>query len=235
MVGVLILFAGVDLLDATISPIANLFSKVFPGTGEPITADWVAFLGEHGIEIVLTMVFGFLVNLVIARFTKLKYVFLTGHILFWNAFIIVGALADAGKISGVLLIVLGSIILGFLSSLMPALVAKSVKKLTGSSDFSIGHTTTIHAIIGAWVGKLVGDPSNSLEDVEIKKRLVIPEINDCFDLTHHVPAVPDHGFCCWHRLCRRNLHWRIVWLWFLWIVFKVCCSAGLDCALTGVR
>ena len=236
MVGVLILFAGVDLLVDTISPIATLFSKVFPGSGEPITADWVAFLGEYGIEIVLTLVFGFLVNLLIARFTKLKYVFLTGHILFWNSFIVVGALADAGKLSGVTLIVVGSIILGFLSSLMPALVAGSVEKLTGSRDFSIGHTTTIHAIFGAWVGKLVGDPSDSMEDMEIKegwsflKSMTVSTSIIMFLLYLIMGFVAGVGFAA------ETFTGGTTWLWFLWIIFKgLMFGAGLTVLLTGVR
>jgi PTS system ascorbate-specific IIC component len=236
MVGVLILFAGVDLLSDTISPIATLFGKVFPGSGEPITADWVAFLGEYGIEIVLTLVFGFLVNLLIARFTKLKYVYLTGHILFWNAFIVVGALADAGKLSGAILIIIGSIILGLLSALMPALVAKFVKKLTGSSEFSIGHSTTIHALLGAWVGKLVGDPSNSLEDVEIKERWSFLKSMTVSTSIIMLLLYLIMGFVAGVGFAAETYTGGTVWLWFLWIIFKgLMFGAGLTVLLTGVR
>jgi PTS system ascorbate-specific IIC component len=101
MVGVLVLFAGVDILVNVITPISTLFSNIYTFEGEAITADWVGFLSTYGAEIVLIMVFGFLVNLLLARFTKLKFVFLTGHILFWNAFMVTASLADGGKISGV--------------------------------------------------------------------------------------------------------------------------------------
>jgi len=236
MVGVLILFAGVDLLVGTIEPIATLFSKIFPGSGESISSDWVGFLGEYGVEIILTLVFGFLVNLIIARFTKLKYVYLTGHILFWNAFIVVGALAEGGKISGALLVVLGSIILGFLSALMPALIAKPIEKLTGSRDFTIGHTATIHALLGAWVGKLVGDPTDSLEDVEMKsgwsflKSMTVSTSIIMFLLYLIMGFVTGVGFAA------ETFTGGAIWLWFLWIVFKgLMFGAGLTVLLTGVR
>lgn len=236
MVGVLILFAGVDLLVDTIEPIATLFGKVFPGSGEAIPSDWVAFLGEYGVEIVLTLVFGFLVNLVIARITKLKFVYLTGHILFWNAFIVVGALADGGKISGVLLVVLASLIQGFLSAFMPALIAKPIEKLTGSRDFSIGHTTTIHALLGAWIGKLVGDPSRSLEDIKIKegwsflKSMTVSTSLIMF-LLYLVM-----GFVAGVDFAAETFTGGTVWLWFVWILFKgLMFGAGLTVLLTGVR
>jgi len=84
MVGVLVLFAGVDLLVNAMNPQATLFGNVFTYEGEAVVGDWVGFLAAHGVEIILVMVFGFLVNLLLARITPLKYVFLTGHILFWN-------------------------------------------------------------------------------------------------------------------------------------------------------
>jgi PTS system ascorbate-specific IIC component len=236
MVGVLILFAGVDLLVDTISPISTLFSKVFPGSGEPITADWVGFLGEYGVEIVLVLVFGFLVNLLLARVTKLKFVFLTGHILFWNAFIVVGALADAGKISGVTLIIAGSILLGVISTVLPALVAKFVYQLTGTKDFSIGHTTTVHAFLGAWIGKLVGDPDKSLEDVEMSeswsfmKSMTVSTSLIMFLLYLVMGFVAGVGFAA------ETFTGGTVWLWFLWIIFKgLMFGAGLTVLLTGVR
>ena len=167
MVGVAVLFAGVDLLVGAIEPIAALFGQVYAYEGSAAVGDWVGFLGTYGLQVVLIMVFGFLVNLILARITPWKYVFLTGHILFWNAFMVTAALADGGKITGVALVVVGSIILGLISTIFPALVAPAIKKLTGTNDFSIGHTTTIHGILGAWVGKLVGDPSKSTEDMNI--------------------------------------------------------------------
>ena len=169
MVGVTVLFAGVDILVGAIEPIAALFGQVYAYEGTAAVGDWVGFLGTYGLQVVLIMVFGFLVNLVLARITPWKYVFLTGHILFWNAFMVTAALADGGKITGWVLVVLGSIILGLISTILPALVAPSIRKLTGNNDFSIGHTTTIHGILGAWIGKLVGDPSKSTEDMKLSE------------------------------------------------------------------
>ncbi len=236
MVGVLVLFAGVDLLDTAISPLATLFGQVFSTTGTAVTADWVAFLGEYGAQIVLVLVLGFLVNLLIARFTKLKFVFLTGHILFWNAFIVVGALADGGKISGITLIILGSILVGFLSALMPALVSKFVYKLTGSEDFSIGHSTTVHAILGAWIGKMVGDPSKSLEDIELKegwsflKSMTVSTSLIMFLLYLVMGFVAGLGFAA------ESFTGGAVWLWFFWIIFQsLLFGGGLTVLLTGVR
>lgn len=171
MVGIIILFAAVDLLVNTISPVSTMFAQVFPARGAQPVSDWTAFLGREGGNIVLVMVGGFVVNLILARFTPLKYVFLTGHILFWNAFLVVAALTDAGRITGVALLILGSLILGIICTVLPALVAPFVQQLTGTKDFTIGHTTTGLAIISALIGQWFGDKSKSTEDLKIPEGL----------------------------------------------------------------
>lgn len=236
MVGVLILFAGVDLLTSTIEPLSTLFGQVYQFEGEAIPGDWVGFLGNNGVEVVLVMVFGFLVNLLLARVTKMKFVFLTGHILFWNAFIVTGALADGGQINGVLLIVIGAIVLGIISTVLPALVAKFVYNLTGSEDFSIGHTTTVHAFLGAWVGKLVGDPSEDLEEVQMPegwsflKSMTVSTSLIMFLLYLVLGFVSGLGFAA------ETFTNGVTWLWFFWIIFKgLMFGVGLTVLLTGVR
>jgi len=236
MVGVIILFAGVDILSGTIEPISTLFGQLYTFEATPITADWVAFLGEYGIQIVLIMVFGFLVNLVLARITPMKNVFLTGHILFWNAFMVTAGLADAGKIGGVALVIIGSLVLGVISTVLPALISKFVFKLTGSKDFTIGHTTTIHAFIGAYLGKLVGDPSDSLEDIEIPegwsflKSMTISTSLIMFLLYLVMGWLAGVGFAAETFSAGNPV------LWYFWIIFQALSfGAGLTVLLTGVR
>lgn len=236
MAGVIILFSAVDLLVGVISPISTMFGKVYAFQGEPISVDWTAFLSEYGIPVVLVMVFGFFVNILLARLTKLKYVFLTGHIMFWNAFMVVAALADAGKIQGVALIVLGSLIQGVLATVLPALIAPFVFKLTGSKDFTIGHTTTILAVIGAWLGKLVGDPSKSTEDLKISdnwsflKSMTISTSLIMF-LLYLVM-----GFIAGPAWAAETFSGGSQPIWYLWIIYQgILFGASLTILLTGVR
>lgn len=236
MAGVIILFSAVDLLVGVISPISTMFGKVYAFQGEPISVDWTAFLSEYGIPVVLVMVFGFFVNILLARLTKLKYVFLTGHIMFWNAFMVVAALANAGKIKGVALIVLGSLIQGVLATVLPALIAPFVFKLTGSRDFTIGHTTTILAVIGAWLGKLVGDPSKSTEDLKISdnwsflKSMTISTSLIMF-LLYLVM-----GFIAGPAWAAETFSGGSQPIWYLWIIYQgILFGASLTILLTGVR
>jgi len=236
MAGVLVLFAAVDVLVGVIGIIGTLFGMVFVYEGQAAAGDWVAFLAEFGVEIVLVMVFGFLVNLVLARVTKWKYVFLTGHIMFWNAFLVVAALADNSTLKGVALVIIGSLVHGFLSTLFPALIAPFVFKLTGKKDFSIGHTTTILAVIGALLGKWFGDPSKSTEDMEVPQGYsFIKSMTVSTSLIMFLIFLV-MGFIVGLPAAAEAFTGGVVWLWFLWIIMQaVLFGAGLTILLTGVR
>jgi PTS system ascorbate-specific IIC component len=236
MAGTLIVFTAVDVLDGVISPISALFGMVYTFEGQAATADWTAFLGSFGVPIVLVMVFGFLVNLVLARVTKWKYVFLTGHIMFWNAFMVVAALADGGKLTGVPLIVIGSLVQGFLSTLLPAIISPFVFKLTGKKDFTIGHTTTVIAVIGALLGKWFGDPSKSTEDMNLPEGWsFIKSMTVSTSLIMFLIYLV-MGFIVGLPNAAAAYTGGVVWLWFLWIVMQaILFGGGLTILLTGVR
>jgi PTS system ascorbate-specific IIC component len=236
MVGVAVLFAGVDILVDAISPIAQLFGQVYAYESTAEVGDWVGFLGTYGVQVVLIMVFGFLVNLVLARVTPWKYVFLTGHILFWNAFMVTAALADGGKLTGVPLIIAGSILLGLISTIFPALVAPAVRRLTGNNDFSIGHTTTIHGILGAWVGSLVGDPSQSTEDMELSGAWSFMKSMTISTSVFMFLLYIIMGFVAGLPFAAETFAGGNTTMWFFWAAWKaILFGAGLTVLLTGVR
>lgn len=236
MVGVLVLFAGVDILVNAMSPIATLFSKVYAFPGQALGADWVGFLGKFGVEIVLIMALGFLVNLILARITPLKFVFLTGHILFWNAFMVTAALADSGKITGVPLVIAGSILLGIISTVFPALISKFVFQLTGKKEFSIGHTTTVHSFLGSIVGKLVGDKSKSLEDIKFPEGLAFMKSMTVSTSIIMFLLYLVMGFIAGPAWAAETFTGGVGWVWYFWIVLQgLLFGAGLTVLLAGVR
>jgi len=236
MAGVLILFTAVDVLSSVIGSIATLFGFVYTSQGQTTSADWVAFLGEFGLEIVLVMIFGFLINLVLARITKWKYVYLTGHIMFWNAFMVVAALTDSTNMSGVLLITIASLIQGVFSIIFPALIAPFVFKLTGKKDFSIGHTTTILAVIGGLLGKWFGDPSKSTEDMELPQGLTFIKSMTVMTSLIMFLLFLVMGFIVGVPTAAETFTGGVDWMWFLWIVMQsILFGGGLVILLAGVR
>ena len=236
MAGVLVLFTAVDVLDSVISPIAALFGFIYVSEGGAVATDWTAFLGVYGVQIVLVMVIGFLINLLLARIIKWKYIFLTGHIMFWNAFMVVAALVDNSGLKGILLVVVGGLVQGLLSTLLPAIIAPFVFKLTGRKDFTIGHTTTVLAVIGALVGKWLGDPSKSTEDMELPEGLSFIKSMTVSTTLVMILICLVMGWIVGVPAAAESFTGGVGWLWYLWVIKQgVLFGAGLIILLTGVR
>ena len=109
-------------------------------------------------------------NLIFARFTPFKYVFLTGHHTFFMACLISAVLTTSGM-GGGLLILVGSVILGFLMVAIPAMGQPFMRKITGEDNLAIGHFGTFGYVTSAFIGKWFGNPEKSTEEVKMPKGL----------------------------------------------------------------
>lgn len=172
-IGYLILSQGTGLLAGIVLPIANILNKIFHVEATTAGMGQVAFEGQWASSIALIMVVGFFINLLLARFTKLKYVYLTAH---QTYFITLVYLALAVEViptpNKVMLIVIGGLLLGIYCTVSPALVQPFMRKVTGSNDLAYGHTTSLGVILGALAGKAFKKHENeSSEDIKIPTKL----------------------------------------------------------------
>ena len=74
-------------------------------------------------------------------------------------------------LTGVPLIIIGSIVGGFFATFMPAFAQPIVKKITGSEDIALGHLCTIGYMFTALIAKLTGGKSKSTEEINLPKSL----------------------------------------------------------------
>ncbi|WP_418936539.1 PTS ascorbate transporter subunit IIC [Lactiplantibacillus pentosus] len=167
--GMLILTEGVNMLTTII---ANINTAVQTQMGVKVAKGLsdITFTADYGGAVGMAMFFGLIVHLLIARFTPIKTIFLTGHMLWWVPFVIVAGLVEAG-VKGVLLVVLGAIISACYWSCMPWIMRKYVWAATGDDSFLIGHPTGILSLISGFVAKHVGNKSHSTEDLKIPEGL----------------------------------------------------------------
>lgn len=172
IIGVIILFKGVNIISTAVSPLSAAFSTLYklPAENQFEPTAWLDFLGAQGTTIGIVIVSAFAINLVVARFTPIKKnIFLTGHILFWMSYICVAVGFEAGLEGGAALTIFATIFLALYIIIVPALLRPFVKKVTGSDAFTIGHSASVFCLIGAGVGKLVGNKEKSTEDMKIPK------------------------------------------------------------------
>lgn len=173
--GYLVLSAGSSLLVTEILPFVGLFQQVFHLDGFATGSEVIVGAMSKTVPLIastsaIIMGGGFLMNILLARFTPLKYIFLTGHMMWISSIAISFSLYTAG-LSEAMIIVLGIVLQGLILTLLPAISQPLVRKTTGNNDFAIGHLTTLGTVSSAYIGGLLGNKEKSAEDMKLPKGL----------------------------------------------------------------
>ncbi|WP_288396032.1 PTS ascorbate transporter subunit IIC [uncultured Vagococcus sp.] len=163
--GMVILSAGVNMLVGAIAPI-NTAVQTQMGVSVTEGLSDVTFTAEYGGTVGLAMFLGLIIHLLIARFTPVKTIFLTGHMLWWFPFIVVAGGVEVGM-KGTALIIFGAVLSALYWSFMPWIMRRYVWDATGDESFLIGHPTGILSIVSGFVAKRVGNKAKSTEDLKV--------------------------------------------------------------------
>ncbi|MXQ53186.1 PTS ascorbate transporter subunit IIC [Shimazuella alba] len=172
VMGFFILSAGATVITGTLDFFGKMFEEGFHIQGVIPNNEAIVALAQKtfATETAMIMLFGMIANILLAKFTRFRYIFLTGHHTLYMACMI-GVILSTGGIKGVPLVLIGSVILGLLMVLLPALLQPTVRKITGSDDIAVGHFGSIGYFVSGTVGKYLGNPSKSTEDVKVPKSL----------------------------------------------------------------
>ena len=135
--GYLVLSAGSSLLVTEILPFVGLFQEVFNLSGFATGSEIIVGAIQDSVPVIastsaIIMGVGFLVNILLARFTPLKYIFLTGHMMWISSVTISFSLYNVGM-SSAMIILIGSILQGAVLTLLPAISQPVIRKITGSN------------------------------------------------------------------------------------------------------
>ena len=168
-VGLYMLTEGVNFLSSSISTINVVFRQI-SGASVPEGLDAASFILSFGSETGLAMLLGLILHLLIARFTPIKTVFLTGHFLWWFPLTFTAAGVEGG-LSGLPLIIFAAICSALYWSFAPWILKKYVWAVTDDKTWMVGHPTGVLSLIAANVAKLVGNKEKSAEEIKIPKRL----------------------------------------------------------------
>jgi ascorbate PTS system EIIC component len=170
--GFIVIAAGAGILVSSLEPFGLMFQEAFNVNGVvPNNEAIVAMaLSEYGSATALIMFFGMLANILIARFTSFKYIFLTGHHTLYMACMIAVILVVAGM-EGFMLVFVGSLALGFIMAFFPALAQPFMRKIIGNDSVGFGHFSTLGYALSGAVGSVVGKNSRSTEKINFPKGL----------------------------------------------------------------
>ncbi|MGL6114258.1 MAG: PTS ascorbate transporter subunit IIC [Cetobacterium sp.] len=172
ILGFIMLGAGADFIVKNLDYLGKMMEKGFNITGVVPNNEAIVSIAQKalGKETMFILVAGLVINILIARFTKFKYIFLTGHHSFFLACMFSAVLATIG-FQGGLLVLAGGLLLGMWSAISPAIGQKYTDKVTDDDGIAMGHFGSIGYYIAAYIGEKIGNPEDSTENIKIPEKL----------------------------------------------------------------
>lgn len=172
IVGFMVLSAGAGyLVGGSLSNFGAVFNAAFGVTGSTPNNEAVVAIALKQVASTTAyiMVVGMIANLILARLSKAKFIFLTGHHTLFMACLLAVVLSRA-ELAAWQTVVAGGLVLGLMMVLMPALAESTMKKITDGADISLGHFGTLGYWISAQVAKVVKGKTKT-EDITFSQRL----------------------------------------------------------------
>ena len=132
IVGFLVLTAGSSFLQTgSLNDFGVIFNYAFNMQGVVPNNEAIVSLGlaDFASDTAYIMCIGMIANIVLARFSRLHYIFLTGHhTLYMSAMLAI--ILNVGNLTGPMLWISGGLILGLIMVISPALCLPTMEKIT---------------------------------------------------------------------------------------------------------
>jgi PTS system ascorbate-specific IIC component len=175
-IGFFILLLGANSLTTVITPVRD-WTLALLGVQGIIPQNWLIFskaMADYGTLVGIVGLLGFLLNLVLARFTKLKGVYLTGHIiLIWASYFV--GVAVYYKFPVWFTVTLASIALGLYLWLHASLTYFVMKPGTPgaeriTSEWSMGIGEAFGILTTCWLAKKIGKREENAEEIAVSEK-----------------------------------------------------------------
>ncbi len=157
-VGVVILFIGIDVFVEGLLAFQTIVASAVglePPAAERTLGD---FLGERGSAIALIITVAFFLHLLAVRVLRTRYVYLTGHLMFWISVVAAAALVQVfGDVGLWTLVLSGAVVVAAYWTIQPLYMAPLMRKVIGSDDWGFGHTSSAACWLAGRLGRFVGD------------------------------------------------------------------------------
>ena len=172
ILGFIVLGGGATVLVGSLNPLGGMFEHAFNIQGIIPNNEAIVSISleKYGASTALIMAFGMVANIIVARFTRLKYIFLTGHHTFYMACMI-GIILTVAGFEGIQLVFTGALTLGLVMAFFPAIAQRYMRRITGNDDIAFGHFGTLGYVLSGWIGSKVGKNSRSTEEMNLPKNL----------------------------------------------------------------
>ncbi len=154
IVGFLVLSAGAAFLQSgSLLAFGELFNYAFSMQGVVPNNEAVVSMAltDFGQASAIIMALGMVLNIVLARFSRMPYIFLTGHHTLYMACML-AVVFSVGGLSGWPLYIAGACVLGLIMVLSPFFCQFTFRKVTKTDSIALGHFGGIGYAISGWIG-----------------------------------------------------------------------------------
>lgn len=240
ILGFMIFNIGSGAISGVVTNFSTLFNTGFgiQGITTQVEVATSLALNTYGLEVALVFVLGFVFNLLVAKFTKFKAIFLTGQHFLYFACVLALVFISLG-FSTPVVVVAGGLVLGICGAALPSLAQPFMNKITGSNDIAMGHFNLIGYTFAGYVGKLFSKESENKDSSNVK----VPEFFKLFrDFVFSVAVFMVILFYVATFACVANGQLEVVKAMSkndLWYVFPLLqgiqFAAGMSVLIYGVR
>ena len=172
IVGFLVLTAGAGFLQSgSLNAFGDIFNYAFGMQGVIPNNEAIVSLGlkQFATDTAYIMCIGMIANIIMARFSRMNFIFLTGHHTLYMACMI-AVILNVGGLTGFQLWFGGGLILGLMMVLAPAITQSTMQKIVKTDALAFGHFGSFGYWFAAQVGKkFIG--SKSTEEINFPQRI----------------------------------------------------------------
>ncbi|MCE9885234.1 PTS ascorbate transporter subunit IIC [Obesumbacterium proteus] len=169
--GFVLIKTGGGILGGVLTMFSDLFTHAFGLRGvvpsnEAIMALTIDRLGRPAAIILF---FAMIINILLARYTRFKSIYLSLHLIVFMAFSVTAALVGLGY-SELFSIVFGSVVIGVYMAVFPTVLSRFSRKIIGHNDYCIAHAASSSYLIASFLGKWFGNTSVNVEHVNVSDK-----------------------------------------------------------------
>ena len=173
IVGFLVLSAGASFLQSgSLNAFGDLFNYAFSMQGVVPNNEAIVSLAlkYFATDTAYIMCLGMVFNIIMARFSRMHYIFLTGHHTLYMACML-AVILNVGGLTSWQLWLGGGLLLGFIMAFSPAFCQPTMRKITKTDELGFGHFGGAGYWFAAQCGKLFKGKGKSTEEVNFPQRL----------------------------------------------------------------
>lgn len=173
-IGVVILFIGVEVFTGGLTSFQTVLASAM-GTTPPKADNTLAdFLTDQGGTIALVITVAFLVHVLVVRlFPAARYLYLTGHLMFWISTVTVASLVTIAPGADQLTLVLcGAGFVAAYWTLQPLWMRPLMRRVMPDDRFGYAHTSSLACLITGYAARPLGSrDEHDTEKLKLPRQL----------------------------------------------------------------